>query len=97
LDRMLGNAEVLFGAEVAGLGSLGDIDDLAPDAPLTLAIGTESPPFLIAGAKRIGHLRGIEVRPMVGGHVPQATHPEAVAVQLREFAARHQHDADPDR
>lgn len=83
LERMLGNAQTLFGIEFPGLAALSVDGDVAPEAPLTLAIGEESAPFLTAGALRLSQLLGIGVTTMRGGHVPQATHPESVATALR--------------
>jgi pimeloyl-ACP methyl ester carboxylesterase len=85
-ERMLGNAATLFGIEFAGLGQFVIDGDLTPSVPVTLAIGGESASFLTASARHLGALLGVDVTTMPGGHVPQATHPEAVAALVRSLA-----------
>jgi pimeloyl-ACP methyl ester carboxylesterase len=81
LERMLGNAPTLFGVEFAGLTAL--TIDAPPKVPITITVGAESAPFLTVGARHLAHLFGIPVTTMAGGHVPQATHPDAVAAAVR--------------
>jgi hypothetical protein len=54
-----------------------------PRVPLTIAKGRASPAFLTAGADRLGQLLGAAPRLVPGAHVPQITHPDAVAATLR--------------
>lgn len=81
-DRMLGNAQTLFGLEIPGLSEF-PVADITPAIPVTIAAGAESPSFLTAGAHRLAELLSVDVREIPGAHVPQITHPEAVADTLR--------------
>lgn len=81
LDRMLGNAETLFGIEVPNMNEL-EFSDVA--VPVTVAVGAESPDFLTAGAHQLASLIGLTPVVLPGAHVPQLTHPAEMAAVIRE-------------
>ncbi|WP_405882605.1 alpha/beta hydrolase [Streptomyces sp. NBC_01136] len=81
-ERLLGNADTLFGIDSRDLAEL-NVDVAVPTVPLTIAHGTESPAFLTAGARRLAEILGKELVMIPGAHVPQLTHPPAVADTIR--------------
>ncbi|MEV6426126.1 alpha/beta hydrolase [Nocardia sp. NPDC051463] len=82
VERMLGNAETLLGID-RGLATL-TVDITEPTVPLTIAHGTESPEFLVVGARRLAELLSKGLVTLPGAHVPQITHPQAVADTIRQ-------------
>ncbi|WP_327139264.1 alpha/beta fold hydrolase [Nocardia sp. NBC_01327] len=92
LERMVGNAETLLGIDFRGLGTL-TVDIVAPAVPLTIACGAESADFLTAGARRLAELLQKELITLPGAHVPQLTHPTAVADLIRRTVGGVEHGA----
>jgi pimeloyl-ACP methyl ester carboxylesterase len=82
-ERMLGNAATLLHIELPALTAVNSDAPATPRVPLTISKGRASPAFLTAGADRLGQLLGVAPRLVPGAHVPQITHPDAVAATLR--------------
>lgn len=85
-ERMLGNAQTLFGVEQPALAAIRDNVEVVPTAPVSVVKGSSSPRFLTVGADRLGQVLGTGVKTIAGGHVPQATHPHAVANLVRALS-----------
>ncbi|WP_328403336.1 alpha/beta fold hydrolase [Nocardia sp. NBC_00403] len=83
VERMLGNAETLLGIDLRGLATL-NVDIVEPTVPLTIAHGTESSEFLVVGARRLAEVLEKDLVTLPGAHVPQVTHPLAVAEIIRQ-------------
>lgn len=81
-ERLLGNASTLFGIDSRDLGEL-TVEVTAPSVPLWIVRGEHSPDFLTVGAHALAEALDQEVRTIPGAHVPQYTHPEAVADTIR--------------
>ncbi|MFI1913357.1 hypothetical protein [Nocardia sp. NPDC020380] len=85
LERMLGNAEILLGIDLRGLSAI-EVAITEPQVPLTIVHGTDSPEYLTAGARGLAGMLGKEPITLPGAHVPQLTHPAAVADLIRRVA-----------
>jgi pimeloyl-ACP methyl ester carboxylesterase len=81
-ERLLGNAGTLFGIDSRDLAEL-NVEVTAPAVPLRIAHGTQSAAFLTAGARRLAEILDRELVLLPGAHVPQLTHPSAVAETIR--------------
>ena len=85
VERMAGNAEVLFGIEFGTLESWHPDEEAMAHVtiPVTVMCGQQSAPFFAEASRWIADHLGTTVIPAPGSHVPNFDRPDELATALR--------------